>query len=84
MVVIAHSTGFNVTVTSWPELSDGRCGEPIIIGEFESEIASDAFDYMTQARGYFRFAIQAMGAKTIEIEIRLDNRLIELVEITRD
>ena len=79
MVVIAHSTGFNVTVSRW--FNNGGVS---IIGEHDSEVASDAFDYANQAQGYFRWAIQEMDATKIEIEIRLDNRLIELVEITRD
>lgn len=78
MVIVATSTDFNVGVTVW---RDGHDVAPI--GEFEGN-AGDAFDYAVQAQGYFRFAIQEMDARKIEIEIRKGNELIELIEITRD
>lgn len=78
MVIVATSTEFNVGVTVWRSNSDVQS-----IGEFIGN-AGDAYDYVIQAQGYFRFAIQEMDARKVEIEIRLGNLLIELIEITRD
>jgi hypothetical protein len=78
MVLVATSTTFNAVVNVWRSNGDVH-----ILGELESD-ASDVFDYATQAQGYFRWAIQTMDARKIEIEIRLGNQLIELKEITRD
>ena len=46
--------------------------------------ASDAFDFYTQAIGYFRFAIQEMDCRSIEIEVRRGEELVQIAEITRD
>lgn len=52
-------------------------------------IPSDAFDYFIQALGYFRFRIQEMDVRSIEIQVTFADiagtkRIIETCEITRD
>lgn len=79
MVIVATSVATEATVTVWRVN-----GEMAIIGTCESEAPSDVFDYAAQALGYFRFAIDQMDARKIEIEVRITGRLVELVEITRD
>lgn len=79
MVVINTEVMTECNVIAWRE-NDSVA----IIGCHESTIASDVFDYYEQALGYFRFAIQEMDARKIEIEIRIAGRLIQQVEITKD
>lgn len=79
MVIVATSVETECTVTVWREN-----GAVSILGTSQSEVASDVFDYAEQALGYFRFAIQEMDARKIEIEIRITGRLIQLTEITCD
>lgn len=79
MVVVATSVLTEATVTVFR-----TNGDVTILGECESEVASDVFDYSEQSIGYFRFAIQEMDARKIEVEVRIGGRLIQLTEITRD
>ena len=79
MVVINTSVVTECNVIVWREN-----GDVSIIGTTESTVASDVFDYYEQALGYFRFAIETMDARKIEIEVRIDGRLIQQVEISKD
>lgn len=57
----------------------------MVLGTLDDVQASDAFDYQSQALGYFRFAIQSMTDVTsIEIQVNRMGQCIELIEITRD
>lgn len=79
MVVIATSVETEATVNVWRQN-----GEVAILGTCQSEAASDVFEYVEAALAYFRFAIQEMDARKIEIEVRITGRLVQLIEITRD
>jgi len=50
----------------------------------EFTTASDAFDYHTQAIGYFRFAIQDSDIHHIDIEVIHNGECFEFTQITRD
>ncbi|GHF91986.1 hypothetical protein [Streptomyces griseosporeus] len=79
MVTIPFSTGFSVDVNVVREN-----GEMIVLADYDSTIATDAFDYAIQALGYFRFAIQSMDARKIQIIVRLGNQIIQVTEIAKE
>jgi hypothetical protein len=79
MVVVATSVLTECTVHVFR-----TNGEVTLIGECSSDVPGDVFEYVESALTYFRFAIQEMDARKIEIEVRITGRLIQLTEITRD
>lgn len=79
MVIVATEIDTQAAVTVWR-----TNGEVRLIGESQSQAPSDVFEYVEAALAYFRFAIETMDATKIEIEVRIEGRLIQLIEITRD
>jgi hypothetical protein len=77
MVIVATSVLTECTVNVFR-----TNGEVAIIGESSSEAPSDVFEYVEAALAYFRFAIQEMDARMIEIEVRITGRLIQSTQIT--
>lgn len=56
-----------------------------LIANPRNMIGSDAFDYFTQALGYFRHAISTMSdAQKVTVSISRSGETVEETEITRD
>jgi len=79
MVIISFAEE-NYRVAVYSHSSEGAS----VVAATNDMAASDAFDYYTQAVGYFRFAIQEMNCRSIEVEVRRGGELVQIAEITRD